>query len=240
MACLSGHATDGPGGWKEPRALAATDHTAPRAHQGRGRPTIRRRVSGECAGGRPGAGSVIPHARAIRALVVAMIEATFRTPAVSVTGGRDRAPAAGRATRARAVRVAPIAGHTDRKDAMTAPARFLAKGRIHGVGAAVRSDWTYSPNRGTTDRTASACRSPRQSRGPGGSDRALTLSLFSLRDHSSTDTTEAVDGGAPMDAQNAPTAAWKSRPEREIPTPPTAILDCVITRPDRNDPAREV
>ena len=158
-----GHATDGPGGWKEPRALAATDHTAQRAHQGRGRPTIRRRVSGECAGGRLGAGSVIPHARAIRALVVAMIEATFRTPAVSVTGGRDRAPAAGGATPARAVRVAPIAGDTDREDAMTATAGFLAERNVHGVGAAVRSDWTYSPNRGTTDRTASARRSPRQS-----------------------------------------------------------------------------
>jgi hypothetical protein len=33
----------------------------------------------------------------------------------------------------------------------------------------------------------------------------------------------AVDGGAPVDAQTAPTAAWKSRPDREISTPPTAI-----------------
>jgi hypothetical protein len=38
-----------------------------------------------------------------------------------------------------------------------------------------------------------------------------------------------------MDAQNAPTAAWKSRPEREIPTPPTAIISFLITRTDRND-----
>jgi hypothetical protein len=29
---------------------------------------------------------------------------------------------------------------------------------------------------------------------------------------------EAVDAGAAVDAENAPTAAWKSRPEREIPT----------------------
>ena len=35
---------------------------------------------------------------------------------------------------------------------------------------------------------------------------------------------EGVDGDASMDAQNAPTAAWNSRPEREIPTPPTAII----------------
>ena len=54
------------------------------------------------------------------------------------------------------------------------------------------------------------------------------------------DSEEAVDGGAPVDAQNAPTAAWKSRPEREIPTPPTAIIFFLITRPDRTDPAREV
>jgi hypothetical protein len=62
--------------------------------------------------------------------------------------------------------VAPIAGDTDHKDPVTEPAGFLAKGRVHGVGAAaVRSDWTYSPNRGTRDRTASARRSPRRSRG---------------------------------------------------------------------------
>lgn len=95
--------------------------------------------------------------------MIAMIEATLRTVSVSATGGRDGAAAAGGATPARAVRVAPIAGDTDREDAMTATAGFLAERNVHGVGAAVRSDWTYSPNRGTTDRTASARRSPRQS-----------------------------------------------------------------------------
>ncbi len=77
--------------------------------------------------------------------------------------------------RTAATRMAPIAGDTDRKDAMTATARLLAKGGVHGVGAAaVRSNWTYSPHRGTTDRTASARWSPRSSRGSGGSVRALT------------------------------------------------------------------
>ncbi len=63
--------------------------------RGRGRPTIRRRVSGECAGGRRATGSLIPHAGAIRPLMIPMIGATFRTPALSVTGGRDRSLAAG-------------------------------------------------------------------------------------------------------------------------------------------------
>ena len=130
---------------------------------------------------------MIPHARAIGPLMIPMIEAAFRTPAMPVTRGSNRAPARGGATAPRAVHVAAITGDTDREDSVTETADFLAKGRVHGVGAAaVRSNWTYSPNRGTTDRTASACRSPRQSRGPGGSVRALTLSLPSLRDHLST------------------------------------------------------
>ncbi len=77
------------------RGHAAADHTALRARQGRGGRAIRRRVSRECAGGRRAGGSVIPHACAIRALMIAMIEATLRTLSVSATGGRDRAAAAG-------------------------------------------------------------------------------------------------------------------------------------------------
>ena len=167
---------------------------------------------------------MIPHARAIRALVIAMIEAAFRASAVSLTGRRDRAPARGGATSRRAVRVAAITGDTDREDPVTETTGFLAERDVHGVGAAVRSNWTYSPNRGTTDKTASARRSPRQSRGPGGSVRALTSVCADYAITRPRDSEEAVDGGAPMDAQSAPTAAWKSRPEREIPTPPTAII----------------
>ena len=168
MTRLQRHATDLPGRWKEPRALAATDHTAERAHQGRGWRSIRRRVSGECDRRRRRVGSLIPHACAIRALMIAMIEAAFRTPAVAGSRRADRAPTRGDATARRAVRVAAITGNTDRKDPVTETAGLQAKRCVHSVGAAaVRSDWTYSPNRGTTDRTASARRSPRRSRGSG-------------------------------------------------------------------------
>ena len=92
-----------------------------------------------------------------------------------VAGGRDRALARGGATHQRAVRVAAIAGDADRKQAMTATAGFLAERDVHGVGAAGRSAWTSRPNRGTRETTASACWSPRASRGSGGSVRALTL-----------------------------------------------------------------
>lgn len=57
--------------------------------QGRGRHQTRRRVPRQC-GERGGAlGSLIPHAGAVRALVVAMIEAAFRTVTMAVTRGAD-------------------------------------------------------------------------------------------------------------------------------------------------------
>jgi hypothetical protein len=169
--------------WKEPRALAAADHASRRAHQRRGRQSIRRRVSGQCVEARGAVGSLIPHARAIRALVIAMIEASFRAAPMALSGRPDRGRTRVGTADGRAIGMAPIARRADREEAMAAPADLLAKRRVHGVGAAaVRSDWTYSPNRGTTDGTASARRSPRQSRGPGGSVRALTLSPRSLRD----------------------------------------------------------
>jgi hypothetical protein len=42
-----------------------------------------------------------------------------------------------------------------------------------------------------------------------------------------------VDGAIPVDAQNAPTVIWKSRTEREIPTPPTTR--CRVHGRRRND-----
>ena len=90
MARLRGHATDPPGRWKEPGAFPATDHAAQRARQGRGRHQIRRRVRRQC-GERDGAlGSLIPHAGAVRALVIAMIEAAFGTAAMALARGADR------------------------------------------------------------------------------------------------------------------------------------------------------
>ena len=166
---------------------------------------------------------MIPHACAIRTLVIAMIEAAFRASAVPLPSRRDRPPTRNRATPRRAVRVATIAGDTDRKDPMTPTADFLAKGRVHGVGAAtVRSNWTYNPNRGTTGRTASACWSPRQSRGSGGSVRALTLSLLSLRDQSSTRPTKrAWTVRACGRTERAHKSLGKPHSTR-FPTPPTA------------------
>ena len=112
-----------------------------------------------------------------------MIEASFRAAPMALSGRPDRGRPRVGTTDGRAIGMAPIARRADREEAVAAPAGLLAKRRVHGVGAAaVRSDWTYSPNRGTTDGTASARRSPRRSRGPGGSVRALTLSPRSLRD----------------------------------------------------------
>ena len=111
IAGLRGHATDRPVRWKEPRASAATDHASRRPQPGAGRPGIRRRVRGQCARARRAAGSLIPHAGAVRALVIAMIEAAFR----AASGDGDVAASArtpgGAARRhaARAVRVAAIA-----------------------------------------------------------------------------------------------------------------------------------
>src|SRR5271154_5131991 len=103
MALLRGHATDRPGRGKEPRALAATDQTAQRARQERGRRTIRRRVSGKCVAWGRTAGSLIPHARAIGALMIPMIEAAFRPGTMSAASGADRSPAGGCATHRRAI-----------------------------------------------------------------------------------------------------------------------------------------
>ena len=139
---LWGHATDRPRRWKEPRAFAATDHTAQRARQGRGRRTIRRRVSEECAAWGRTAGSLIPHARAIRALMIAMIEAALRTGPVAAARGADRSAAGRRATGRRAIRMAAIARGTDREGAAAQPTRFLAKRCVHEVGAATHSNWT--------------------------------------------------------------------------------------------------
>ncbi len=159
MARLRGHATEAPGRWKEPRAFAAADHTAQRAHQGRGRRSIRRRVGGQCDGRCRGAGSLIPHAGAIRALVIPMIEAAFRTGPMAPARGADRGVPSGRTTRGRAIGVATITRRADREEAVAPPAGLLAKRRVHDVGAASRTDWTRRPNRGTRETTVSVRRS---------------------------------------------------------------------------------
>ena len=85
--------------WKEPGAFPATDHAAQRTHQGRGRHPIRRRVGRQC-GERDGVrGSLIPHAGAVRPLVIAMIEAPFGTPPMALARRADRGAAGRRPTR---------------------------------------------------------------------------------------------------------------------------------------------
>src|SRR5712691_13088546 len=204
MAHLRGHATDRPGRWKEPRALAATDHTAQRARQGRGRRTIRRRVSGECAVWGRTAGSLIPHARAIRALMIPMIEAAFRTGTMSAAGGADRSAAARRATRRRAIRVAAIARGADREEAAAPPTRFLAKRRVHDVGAATHSNWTRTSNRGTKRGDwlgPSEHRGGHRGSGGRSSRPSPRLPRQLTRPHAYAQAEEAVDADGSMDAQ---------------------------------------
>ena len=55
---------------------------------------------------------------------------------------RTERVARGGATRRRAIRVAAITRRADREEAIAAPTDFLAKRRVHDVGAAARSDWT--------------------------------------------------------------------------------------------------
>ena len=165
--------------------------------------------------------------------MVAMIEATFRAAPMPMTRRGDRAASADPATHGGAIRMAAIARRADREETMAATAGFLAKGCVHSVGAAaVRSNWTYSPNRGTTGRTASACRSPRQSRGSGGSVRALTPACSAYAIARPRDREEAVDAAGPMDARTRPQVLAKPR-RRGFARAPTAILDILITRPDR-------
>ena len=185
MAGLRGHATDSPGRWKEPRAFGAADHTAQRARQGRSRRSIRRRVREQCDRRCRGAGSLIPHAGAIRALVITMIEAAFRAAPMPAARGADRVVTGGHPTRRRAIRVAPITRRADREEAVAAPADFLAKRRVH-VGAAAHSNWTRPRNRDTTgsDRSRSvgaSRRSPRVWRGKAPGPHLAVASAYAAR-----------------------------------------------------------
>jgi hypothetical protein len=74
------------------------------AQQGRGRRSIRRRVGGQCAAPHRRAGSLIPHASPIRALVVPVIEAAFGAAPMTTAGGTDRSGSGRRATGRRTIR----------------------------------------------------------------------------------------------------------------------------------------
>jgi hypothetical protein len=134
--------------------LAATDDTARRPRTGAGRPDIRRRVRRQCGGRRRRRGSLIPHARPIRALVIAVIEAPLGTAPMARPGRPDRRLARGLPTRRRAEGVPPVTGRADRKGAVTPAAGLQAQGGVHHVGAR-GSDWTTTRKRGTTGVTGS-------------------------------------------------------------------------------------
>src|SRR5712691_10670038 len=142
MARLRGHATDPPARWKEPGAFPAADHATQRTRQGRGRRPIRRRVRRQRGQWRGLAGSLIPHAGAIRPLMVTMIESAFRTLSVAPSGRVARPPTRHIATRRRAIDMAAIAGRTNRERPITEATDLLAEGRVHDVGATARFDWT--------------------------------------------------------------------------------------------------
>jgi hypothetical protein len=74
--------------------------------------------------------------------VIAMIEAPFRTAAMALARGVDRLPARRRTTRRRAKGVTAITRWADREEPIAAATDFLAKRRVHDVGAAARFDWT--------------------------------------------------------------------------------------------------
>jgi hypothetical protein len=91
--------------------------------------------------------------------VIAMIEAALGTALMALSGGTHGGLARRRATHRRAIGVAAITRHADRKDAIAAATHFLAKRPIHDVEAAARFDWTRRSNRGTRETTGSVRRS---------------------------------------------------------------------------------
>ena len=99
-----------------------------------------------------------------------MIEAAFWTAPMALAGRTDRGATRRGATRRRAIGVAAITRRADREKAVAAPADFLAKRRVHDVGAAARFDWTRRLNRGTREPTGSVASEHRGGhRGSGGS-----------------------------------------------------------------------
>lgn len=111
--------------------MAATGDTTRRPRTGAGRPDIRRRVRRQCGGCAEARGSLIPHAGAIRALVIAVIKPPLGTAPMAGPGLPDRGAARGLPTRRRAEGVPPVTGRADRKQAVTTPAGLLTKGEVH-------------------------------------------------------------------------------------------------------------
>ena len=170
--------------------------------------------------------------------MIPMIEAAFRTGPMAAASGADRSAAGRRATRRRAIRVAAIARGADREEAAAEPTRFLAKRRVHDVGAATHSNWTRTSNRGTKrDDWLGPSEHRGGHRGSGGrssrpSPRLPRTQL--TRPHADAQAEEAVDADGAMDAQTRPQLLAKPR-RRGFARAPTAIIFFVIRRPERKD-----
>ena len=216
MARLRGHATDPPGRWKEPRAFAAADHAAQRARQGRGRRPIRRRVRGQCGERRRRGGKSDPsRGRDTRA-----------GDRDDRGGLRDCGDGAG-ARRGRESRRAAVR-HADEQyawprshDAQIAKRRLQRRQVFWRSGVSTTSERQRAStghgasNRGTRETTGSVRRSIEavteglEVSAPG--PHLIRRSAQPTRPPRARSNPEAMDADAPVDAQNAPTAAWKSR-----------------------------
>ena len=240
MASLRGHATDSPGRWKEPRAFAAADHTSQRARQGRGRRSIRRRVSGQCACRRGPARSLIPHARAIRALVIPMIEPAFWTATMALARSADRGVAGRRAT----CRTSNTHGH----DHTTSRSRRVgySAGRFSGEAVRPRRRSGIALRLDTTRQTMAQQRRLARSVGASRrSPRAWRDQLQVLTSDLPRPSAYATRARSPK-----PKRLWtlpqrwthRTRPpllgnlaeEREIPTAPTALFFFLQKRRTKN------
>ena len=175
---------------RPPRARSAIDPS-----------TCQRAVCGTV----PGGGSLIPPARAIGALMIPVIEAAFRTGPMAAAGGPDRPAAGRRATRRRAIRVAAIARGADREEAAAPPTRFLAKRRVHNVGAATHSNWIRTSHSWHKER--------RLTRSVGASRRSPRVWRLKLQTLTSSATSVSLRGRTP-------------KPKRPWTPTPTAIKFC--------------
>ena len=173
---LSRGAAPPPGLGHDPPTHAATDTTARRgAGDGRGDRRRRARLRDrECGADEGSRGSVIPHAAAdaIRPLMIAMVQSSFRRALMPRLGGAHAASTPRALTGRRAVRLTAITGGANGKQGTAGAAHLLAqRDVVQGVtSAAVTSPWTYARFRGTNrnDGRGRPMESPRRSRGSGG------------------------------------------------------------------------
>ena len=133
--------------------------------------------------------------------------------------------------------MATIARGANREEAAAPPTRFLAKRRVHNVGAATHSNWTRTSNRGTKRGDwlgPSEHRGGHRGSGGRSSRPSPRLPRQLTRPHAYAQAEEAVDADGSMDAQTRPQLLAKPR-RRGFARAPTAIIFFVIRRPERKD-----